>query len=183
MSKELRIFMATQGSRTVGVRLDLSARAAKRFDFTGSSATTRISALEALIAEIKAIDFEGMTQPVQFFINDHMVKSINNGFYKYWLLTGATSDGEAIAEEELALWEEFHSLYCENNLFIVLKSTSEAKISDSLKAMEGKRSRKTGRVIKITVTAKQNDKYSTFCWDTLKKIVGEVDDIDDSMLA
>lgn len=183
MSKELRVYMATQANKTVGVRLDLQTKVAKRFDITSDTTTTRMSALQALVGELESIDFEDQEVPVQLFINDHMVKNINNGYYKHWLLVGATSDGEVIADSELELWEKFHNIYSVNNIYIIIKSTSDARLAESLKAMDGKTSKKTGKIVKISVTSKQNDKYSTFCWDKVKSLVGEIDDIDDSNLA
>jgi two-component sensor histidine kinase len=46
--------------------------------------------------------------------------------------------------------------------------------------MEGKyanKGRNAGKRITISATQKQNDKYSTYCWDELKKIVGNGSDI------
>lgn len=183
MTKELKIYMATKANATVGVTLDLTGKTAKRFDVTSTTTTTRVSALEVLIAQLEAVDYEALTVPVQVFINDHMIKNIENGYYKYWLMTGHTNDGEVVEAEELALWERFNQVYATNNCFIILHSTFKAKLSEGLLAAEGKYSKKLGRKIVITASAKQNDKYSAFCWDEIEKLVGKIsDEFDESGL-
>ena len=183
MTKELKIYMATKANKTVGVTLDLTGKTAKRFDVTGSTTTTRMSALEALIAQLESIDYDTLTVPVQVFINDHMLKNINSGFYKYWLMTGCTNDGEEVSAEELELWERFNQVYATNNCFIILHSTFKAKLAPGLLAAEGKFSVKLGRKVVITAAAKQNDKYSAFCWDEIEKLVGKIsDEFDESGL-
>jgi hypothetical protein len=180
MNTDMRIFMATQGKKTILIRLNLTDRKAKRFEYDHETMETRRSALESLISELSNFDLENNTLPLQLFVNDHLYKNIINGYYKYWILTGKTNEGEKIDEEELTLWELFNEIYSEHNLKVIVKSTSEAKISEKLKAMEGKyanKGRNAGKRITISATQKQNDKYSTYCWDELKKIVGNGSDI------
>jgi hypothetical protein len=176
---EKRIYIATQANKSVLIRLDLTEKTAKRFQYDHDGNETRVSALEAMISELTNIDFETITVPVQLFVNDHMFKNITQGYYKYWIVTGKTNDGEKVEPAELALWEAFQELYSTNNLMIIIKSTSDAKISDTLKAMEGKYSKRNGKKIVITGVQKQNDKYSTYCWDELKKLVGSGSDVID----
>lgn len=180
---EKRIYMATKSSKTVGVCFDITAKTAKRFDITGSTKTTKISALEAILEQLEAINYDELTVPVQVFINDHMIKNINGGFYKYWLLTGCTNDGEVVEASELALWERFNQIYATNNCYIILHSTSDARLNEGLLAAEGKYSKKLGRKIVITASAKMNNKYSNFCWEEIKKLVGNTtDEIDETGL-
>jgi hypothetical protein len=177
---DVRIFMATQGSHTVGVRLNLTEKKAKRFDYDHEGNETRYSALEGLVSELNSFNLEENKLPLQLFVNDHLYKNIINGYYKYWILTGKTQEGEKISEEEISLWTMFNEIYSVNNLKVIIKSTSEAKISESLKSMEGKyatKGRNKGKRITISATQKQNDKYSNYCWDELKKIVGNGSDI------
>lgn len=185
MANQIKVYMATQQNKTVGVRIDYSTKMANRFDVKGTTPITRMSALEALVAELEATVFEGMEAPMQIFMNGHMINNINNGYYKFWLLTSCTHDGEVISEKELELWERFNNVYSANNVYIILKSTSDTKIKDYLKEMEGKKAKGSGKIIKITMEAKQNEKYSSFCWDKVKELVGSIDDndIDDSKLA
>lgn len=177
MSKDMRIFMATQGNHTSGFRVDLNTKKGKRFDYEHDGIETRTSALEAVLSELNSIDLEKEVKvPVQIFTNDHLYKNIINGYYKYWILTGKTQEGEKVEEDEIALWEMFNELYSAHNLKIIIKSTSEAKISDSLKAMEGKyatKGRNKGKKIVITGIQKFNDKYSGLVWDWLKEAVGD----------
>ena len=120
---DLRIYMATQKNKTVGIRLDLTAKKANRFDYDNTSVETRYSALESVLSELNNIKLEESDLPVQLFVNDHLYKNIINGYYKYWILTGKTNDGEKIEEEELALWQMFHEIYSAYNLKIIIKST------------------------------------------------------------
>lgn len=177
---DLRIFMATQGNHTVGVRLNLTEKKAKRFDYTHEGIETRYSALEGVVSELNNIDLENNNVPVQLFVNDHLYKNIVNGYYKYWILTGKTNEGEKISDSEIELWEMFNELYSKHNLKIIIKSTSEAKIGEALKSMEGKyatKGRNKGKKITISSAQKQNDKYSSYCWDELKKLVGTGSDV------
>lgn len=179
---EKRIYMATKSNKTVGVCFDITAKTAKRFDITSTSKTTKISALEAMLAQLEAINYDELTVPVQVFINDHMYKCITAGFYKYWLMTGCTNDGEAIEESEIVLWEKFNQIYATNNCFIILHSTNDARLNEGLLASEGKYSKKLGRKIVITASAKMNNKYSNFCWEEIKKLVGDTVEIDETGL-
>ena len=177
---DLRIYMATQKNKTVGIRLDLTAKKANRFDYDNTSVETRYSALESVLSELNNIKLEESDLPVQLFVNDHLYKNIINGYYKYWILTGKTNDGEKIEEEELALWQMFHEIYSAYNLKIIIKSTYEAKISESLKAMEGKiasKGRNKGKKIEISAIQKLSDKYSKYCMDEVKKLVGDGNEV------
>lgn len=183
MTNQVKVYMATQGNKTVGIKLDLGARKATKFVVNHEGTTTRISALESLLGQLKLVNFEESKMPTEFFMNDHLIRTINEGQYKNWLITGVTHEGELIEEEELKMWEEFHMIYCTNNLYIILKSTSKARLSEGLLKMEGKTSKKTGKVIKISIGQKQDDKYSSLAWDKLKELVGDVSyDIDESQL-
>jgi hypothetical protein len=173
MNTDMRIFMATQGNKTIGVRLNLTEKKANRFEYDHDGIETRYSALEGIVSELNKFDLENNTLPLQIFTNDHLYKNIINGYYKYWILTGKTNEGEKIEESEIELWEMFNEFYSKHNLKIIIKSTSEARISDSLKAMEGKyatKGRNKGKKITISAAQKQNDKYSSYCWDEIKKI-------------
>lgn len=177
---DFRIYMATQKNKTVGIRLDLTAKKANRFDYDNTSVETRYSALESVLSELNNIDLEKADLPVQLFVNDHLYKNIINGYYKYWVLIGKTNDGEKLAEEELALWQMFHEIYSAHNLKIIIKSTYEAKISESLKAMEGKiatKGRNKGKKIEISAIQKLSDKYSKYCMDEVKKLIGDGNEV------
>lgn len=180
MNTDMRIFMATQANHTVGIRLNLTEKKAKRFDYNHEGVETRYSALESVVSELNSFDLENNTLPLQLFVNDHLYKNIVNGYYKYWILTGKTNEGEKIDENEITLWEMFNELYSKHNLKIIIKSTTEAKISDRLKAMEGKfatKGRNKGKRITISSAQKNNDKYSTYCWTELKKLIGDGNEI------
>lgn len=174
-----RIYIATKANKSVLIRLDLTAKTAKRFEYDHDGIETRVSALEAIVSELTNINFEEITVPVQLFVNDHMFKNITQGYYKYWIVTGKTNDGEKVDKAELDLWEAFQDMYSTNNLLIIIKSTSDAKISENLKSMEGKYSKRNGKKIVITGVQKQNDKYSTYIWDELNKLVGSGSDVID----
>lgn len=180
-----KIFIATQNNVSVGVTLGnagskLSATAFK--SVSEKFSTTKLSALEILVSQISHLDYENIKEPVQIFINDHLYKNIVNGYYKYWLFTGKTQEGEEIEEEELDMWQAFNEVYSQYNAYLIIKSTSEAKLSEYTKSMEGKRSRKTGKLITITPSQKINDKYSTYCWDKVKEFVVESSDIEENLL-
>lgn len=176
---DMRIFMASQSNHTVGIRLNLTEKRASRFEYEHEGSETRHSALEGLLSELNNFDLENNNLPLQLFVNDHLYKNIVNGYYKYWILTGKTQEGEKLGEDEITLWESFNEIYSTHNIKVIIKSTSEAKISESLKAMEGKyatKGRNKGKKITISATQKQNDKYSSYCWDEVKKLVGDGSD-------
>jgi hypothetical protein len=177
---DMKIYMATQANKTVLIRLNLTEKRAVMDTYDHEGVETRVSALEALISELNKFNLEENNLPLQLFVNDHMYKNIVNGYYKYWLLTGKTQEGEKIDASELKLWEIFNDIYTMHNIKIIIKSTSEAKIPDRVKEMEGKyatRGRNKGKKIEISPVSKQNDKYASRVWDELKKHVGSANDI------
>lgn len=172
MSKEMKIYLASQMNKTIGVKFDVSARKATKIDYTHDSEETRVSALEAVISEMAKLETESLVVPVQMFINSMLFNTIQNGYYKFWILTGKKSDGEEVSEEEIALWEAFQNLMNEKGLYVQFKNAFSAKI-------DAKRSR--SRKAKITTADKQNDKYISYAWEKLKEIVGDSPDVDDDI--
>lgn len=169
---EMKIYLASQANKTVGVKLDLSAVKAKKIEYTHEGSETKISCLEAIISEMTKVEVKNLDVPVQFFINSFTYNTIQNGYYKYWLLTGKNSEGETISEDEISLWEAFNNLMTEKGLYIIFKNAFSAKI-DSKKKRNSK--------AKITLADKANDKYISYSWEQLKKIVGESPDVEDDL--
>lgn len=167
---EMKVYLASQENKTVGVRLDMSARKAKKIEYTHDGSETKISCLEAIISEMTKVEVKDLDVPVQFFINSFTYNTIQNGYYKYWLLTGKNSEGEVISEDELALWEAFNNLMTEKGLYLIFKNAFAAKI-------DAKRNR--NKKAKITAIDKANDKYISYSWEQLKKLVGESPEVED----
>lgn len=166
---EKKIYLASESNVTVGVNLNLTERKASKLEYTGSTTNTRMTALEAVIGELKKLNAEELTVPVQMFINAHLYTNIINGYFKYWLMTGKTSEGEEIAPEELTLWEEFLMLNSEKNLLVIYKDSSKATLKH----------KKKSKYYKETKLDKQNDKYITYSWSKVKELVGEPEVEDD----
>lgn len=169
-----RMYLATKGMNTVVVELDLTTRKATGVRITTVNTETKLSEIESLLQVMNSIEFDKEKEPVQFFVNDYLEKTIRNGYYKFWLISKARgTTGEVVSDEEIALWEELHNMITENALKVIIKSSKEHRLNKSLLDMEGKYSKKIGKKVEISASQKHNDKYIAYCWNEVKKLSQE----------
>lgn len=134
------IIIVGRGNGLTRVTYDSTANKANAKDFTGVidsrvGASTRINALsivvltmEQLFAKKEAGELDAEKYPTQIFTLGLVTDMIDNGTFKFWLKSGAKSDGEAIHPDELELWAKFSELYVQMYTDLVFKNVSRLKL-------------------------------------------------------
>lgn len=116
---------------------------------------TRINVLKGLIESVSLIN--DMDQIVKFYVSDLVADALNNGWYKYWMVSGKTNSGNIISEGELELWLELHNLMAE-------------KVTVIVEGLKGAKRRKTrqGNLIP-DVERERNERLIARLWEEVAK--------------
>ena len=93
----------------------------------------REGALKVLIQLMEQIDTEAIYAPTQVFMVQDLYKVIANQTYKYWIMSGEYSDGTALDEQELELWDKFADLMDSVGRYFVFKDIYNANFEGKAK--------------------------------------------------
>lgn len=134
------IIIVGRGSEVARVTYDSVANRANAKDFTGVipsnvAAATRINTLsvvvltmEQLLTKKQAGELEQEKHPTQIVTVGLVTDMIDMGTFKYWLKSGAKSDGTAVHPAELEMWAKFAELYVQLYTDITFKNVSKLKL-------------------------------------------------------
>ena len=163
---EKRIYIASKGQFSVGIEFDVTNNSAIWLEFTPKGDTEDNTALRNLIYYIEKADTSQLTNVVPIFINSNTYQFLNNGGYKFWLKTGINSKGQPVSETDMELLKKWNELWKEKGDDFVLRDIATCRISEETKADANK-------LVKVSVYTRQNDAYSSACWNEVQKRFSE----------
>lgn len=162
-----RIYIAGRGGNTARVMLNQEKNKFSSLEYEAVvpstvKASTRINCLAGLVHTLQQLqEHKDKLKGVSVIYTIGMVAdAIIKGTFKYWLLDGKTSNGEALHETELELWSEFAELYQDLYLNVVIRNISSAALPRNTR-------------FAITNEMRLDDKFSKTVWDLVPEAGGD----------
>ena len=159
-STKIKIFTVAQNGMGYSCTLD---GATKKVVFakgiTGTFATTLLANAVVAMQELNYVDFNALTEPVEVFVTQQLLETIQNGNYKYWIMTGHKKTGavtDMIPEEELNIWKAFSQVMVQVGEKIIFKNTNRTQLNN----FQGSRNR-------VTSEQRENAQVVGMLWDAL----------------
>lgn len=160
-----KLYLLSRGNKTVGVIFNEDKNVASRLDFTSEVETTKnqyiITAVDSITKCLEQLDVKEFTNVCQIYVPSEVLKAIQDETYKFWLMTGVTSKGEAV--EGLEVWNKFADIWALKNRCFVFRNIATCYIKDEIKAIPQ-------ALAKVSHEYQANDKFARYCITEMNKI-------------
>ena len=182
-----RVFIATKGAvalsvlttfpsnpqeKLTAVKSDRTPNAdiVAKLGLTNNGDINTVVTLNTLTSCIKELDVKSLTNVCDIYVTSNVAKVINNGWHKFWLLTGKDSKGTDVNEHLLKAYTEFEKAYAKKAMYIRVLEIGNCK----------PRGNQTPAQLKnLSFDQKLNYNYATRLW-SLVSPVQEIPDFSDA---
>lgn len=168
-----RIYIAGRGGNTARVMFNQEKNKFSSLEYEAVvpstvKASTRINSLAGLVHTLQQLQEhkDKMNGVSVIYIVGMVSDAITKGTFKYWLIDGKTSNGEALNETEIELWQQFAELYQDLFMNVVIRNISSATLPRNSR-------------FAITNEMRVDDKFSKMVWDLVPEAGGDAVESDD----